>query len=956
MTTIPIQDPPVPTRQSLYRQLGSRLRAAGFAGEILDDAGSRAAVSTDNSIYQIVPAMVLAPMDEADVCRALAVLAEAAFADIELTVRGGGTGTDGQALGRGIILDMRRHMTRILEINIAEGWVDVEPGIVLDALNEQLRPSGLFFAPTASTANRCTIGGMISTDASGKGSRIYGKTSDNVRGLRLALEGGRILDSATIAPDWAAGLLDEVGRACDAGLAPLLASVPTLSRRFTGYDLERARPEAGGLDWWRLVLGAEGTLGVVTRVRLQLRQRPTYNVLVVLAFDNFASALDAAQYLLVCNPLAIETMDELVQTLAENAGLLAGLPASLRGNGGPAPVYNFVEFAGIDRTQVEAQVVQLTRLLDELQGLVGHHIARQPAEIAQLWSVREASVGLLGHSGNNRRPIAFVEDCVVPPENLAPFVAEFVTILRHHDLVYGIFGHVDVGCLHVRPALDIDQPGDRVTLKAVSDAVYAAVKRHGGIFWGEHGKGIRGQYLADFVGAEAYDAFQRIKLAFDPGERFNPGKLVTAAKALHTVDGTSMRRFNSAKDDPFSKAYECNGNAACLNYARTTPMCPSYKATDDLRHSPKGRAEILRAWREAEGTDEQRHIEASAFEVLDGCLGCNACTNRCPTHVDIPEMKSRFLSAYFKRHRRPLGDRLAIAMETWAGALAAVRPLLRLAKVSGAMDLAGRIAGLVDLPSPSRGGVEGLGIVVADADNLAAFSTHARTVWILQDPFTSVFDVEAVGAVCHGLQRLGYHPVLLPLRPAGKAAHVLGDRLTFERQAAALARMLASASATGRPIVGVDPAQTLIIRQEYPRTGLRGLPPVLLVQEFLLQRLQAGDEWPQLSSDGGARLFLHCTEASVNPTAGNQWQQVMDALGLDVTLASAGCCGMAGIYGHQSRHQQTSKKLFALSWIGQINSKEAVYASGFSCRCQTKRLTRRTARHPMDLIHRAGTT
>lgn len=931
-------------------RLRLRLRHAGFGGEILDDAGSRVAASTDNSIYQIVPAMVLAPLDEADVCIALAVLAEPDFVGIPVVARGGGTGTDGQALGSGIILDMRRHMTRILEINLAEGWVEVEPGIVLRALNMELESSGLFFAPTTSTANRCTIGGMVGTDASGKGSRIYGKTSDNVLGLRLALEGGRILDSNDHPPEWAMEMLAATRDACDSGRPALLSHVPELSRRFTGYDLERARPNLEQFDWWRLLLGAEGTLGVTTRIRLKLRRRPTHNCLVVLAFDSFTSALDAAQQLLTSDPLAIEAMDELVLRLAEEAGLLEQLPIGLRGNGGPAPVYNFVEFVGIDEAEIEARLARLTDILPHLGGLLGHHVAQQAEEIAQLWSVREASVGLLGHSGSTRRPIAFVEDCVVPPDRLADFVTEFVAILQRHGLVYGIFGHIDVGCLHVRPALDIDNPADRTTLKAVSDEVYQAVKRHDGIFWGEHGKGIRGEYLADFVGREAYDAFRRIKLAFDPHERFNPGKLVAVALPLRSIDGTPMRRFNGPQGDPFGKAFDCNGNAACLNYSRTTPMCPSYKATNDLRHSPKGRAEIFRSWRQAHLANlASEEIEQSAIEVLDGCLGCNACSSRCPTHVDIPEMKSLFLNQYYTGRRRPLRDRLLMALERWASMLTTIRPLIRLSAATGATALMGRLLGMVDLPSPSARGIHDLGVPLARTSDLADFASDSRTVWILQDPFTSLFDVSAVGAVCHGLQRLGYRPVLLPLLPAGKAAHVLGDRRAFERQAAALSGLLLATARFGLPIVGIDPAQTLMLRQDYPRIKA-GLPPVLLVQEFLLGRLSAGDRWPRFSAAPGTRILLHCTEVSANPASARQWQDVLAAMDIDVNIPDLGCCGMAGNYGHQARHKQTSHDIYNLSWSDQLESSDPVYVSGFSCRCQSKRFASRQVLHPMALL------
>ncbi len=915
--------------------LKSALAKAGFRGEALADPASRRAMSTDNSVYRIVPDLVVCPRDEDDLLRALAVLADPRFAHLPITARGGGTGTNGQSLNDGIIVDLRRHMTRILELNVAEGWVEVEPGIVLDDLNAQLARTGLFFAPTTSTANRCTIGGMVATDASGKGSRIYGKTSDNVLGLRLALDGGTVLDSASPPPEWARDRLAEIAAACDAGRDPLLARVPPLSRRFTGYDLERARPSRDRLDWWRLVIGAEGTLGIVTRLRLKLTPRPRRTMLTVLAFESFDTALAAAPVLLQCDPLAIETIDETVQKLADAAGLLDTLPASIRGGEAARPVYNIVELAGDD---ADAQHERLTVLLGDIPGLVGHHTTADSAEIAHLWSVRAASVGLLGHVEGPRHPIAFVEDCVVPPANLPAFVREFTSILRGHGLFYGIYGHIDVGCLHVRPALDIGSDLDRHLLRTISDAVYAAVKRHGGIFWGEHGKGIRGEYLEDFVGPAAYAAFARIKHAFDPGNRFNPGKL--AGTSLRTIDHTPTRGSAPAPDDPFAPAFACNGNAACLTVSTTIAICPSFKATADLRHSPKGRSEILAAWR---ASPDDAEIEAGAHDALDGCLGCNACANQCPQQVAIPEMKSRFLERYFRTHSRPPADRAALLLERFAPWLARLRPAAALAQRLGLVGFVATRIGLVDLPEFARGNP------AIPRARLQSPSSDPRTVLLLPDAYTSLFDTRAVDDVAGGLRALGYRPLLLPLLPGGKAAHVLGDRESFARQARRLGAVLQRAARTGLPTVGIEPSQTLFIRNDYPKNGIPDVPEILLPEEFLHRRLLAGDRWPSAAAPASATLLLHCTESSALSGAGRQWQEIFAALGTALTVPGTGCCGMAGLYGHQQRHQDISRKLFDLSWAQHANG-PLTLATGFSCRCQTERFAAAPPRHPLALL------
>ena len=308
------------------------LLAKDFGGEIEADSALRAAMSTDNSVYQIYPDVVVAPRTAGDVVALLDVMAQPEFAQLALTPRGGGTGTNGQSLNQGVILDFRRHMNKLIAVNEAERWADVEPGMVLDTLNDQLRPLGLFFAPEASTSTRCTIGGMVSTDASGKGSRIYGKTSDNIAGLEIACPQG-LLASFNPDPDWARPMLDTAEQAARSGRDAFIANTPKINRRFTGYDLERACPEEGAFEWWRLFLGAEGTLSPITRIRVQLRPLPKEKRLIVASFESFRAALAAATPLMDDEPTAIEVMDERVQQLAEEAGILNRLPDALRPRG-----------------------------------------------------------------------------------------------------------------------------------------------------------------------------------------------------------------------------------------------------------------------------------------------------------------------------------------------------------------------------------------------------------------------------------------------------------------------------------------------------------------------------------------------------------------------------------------------------------------------------------------------
>ncbi|MET3927472.1 FAD-binding and (Fe-S)-binding domain-containing protein [Devosia sp. 2618] len=935
-------------RDSVFETLGGVLIERGLRGEVSRDHVSRAAMATDNSVYELTPDLVVAPRDEADVALLMRVLSEPRFRHVPVTARGGGTGTNGQSLNRGVIVNFQRFMTRILAVNIEEGWADVEPGIVLDELNAAIAGTGLFFAPNTSTASRCTVGGMVGTDASGKGSRIYGKTSDNVLGLKVVLEGGQTFSSCEAAPEWAAPLLSRLAAGCDAGRDELIAHTPRLNRRFTGYDLERARPDDSTLDWWRLFLGAEGTLGLVTGIRVRLVAVPKHKRLIVVAFSSFRLALAASVKILDFEPLAVELMDEGVARMAREAGLTAALPQAVRGGAGQAVSHMFVEFAGDDQAVLDRQVAAFNSAASKMQGAVGTHIADSSSEQKRLWNVRAAAVGLLSKRDGARRPVAFIEDSVVPVQNLVAFVDGFDELMRKNGLAYGIYGHSDVGCLHVRPALNLDETADRAVFRSVSDAVYKLCKAHGGIFWGEHGKGLRGAYLADFVGETAYAAMQAVKRAFDPLERFNPGKLVVLDKPLLGITDLPFRRGN-AKGDDFEKSFHCNGNGVCLGSARTMPMCPSFQATRDNRQSPKGRADGLRQWRDSQrrGNVAAPDQEQDLFNALDTCLGCNACASSCPVQVSIPSMKSMFLEHYYRERRRPLRDHLVTLLEAGAPLIDSIRPLAR-----AGMAVAGKgfaaMFGLCDLPEISAGRLNGLGYGVHRWMDTALDNLSGK-VLILADPFTTLFDMEAVRAVCAGLDLLGYSPVLVTLPPGAKSSHVLGLRQRYLARASQQIRALKRLHAIGLPLLAVDPAFALLTRQEYTHLD-PSTPPVLLAQEFLTNRLSAGDLWPKATKISGGKLMGHCTEVATMPNALQLWVDVFAAIGLPVCPVSTGCCGMAGLFGHQERHQAMSRNLFDAGWADAAAGKDNVLVTGFSCRCQVKRFGSAKAVHPMSLV------
>lgn len=929
---------------STCKRLASALRAAGFQGDIEQDSALLAAMSTDNSVYQIYPDLVVAPSCAQDLVTLLRVVAAPEYAHVAITARGGGTGTNGQSLNTGVIIDLRRHMSQLIELDVVDGWADVQPGMVLDDLNEQIRNTGWFFAPETSTSTRCTIGGMVSTDASGKGSRVYGKTSDNLLGLEVARPEGLLFSCDPVA-DWAAPMLAAAETAVRQGRDAFVAVMPNLNRRFTGYDLERACPVDSPFEWWRLFPGAEGTLGLISRIRVKLTRIEPEKRLIVAVFDSLRNALSAAMPLAQANPTAVEVMDERVQSLANEAGLLSRLPDRLQQSDSPV-AYVFIEINDLDARDAASRVEGCAQILAALEGCDALHVAVDHQEIRELWGIRSAAVGLLGKIEGHARPVAFVEDTVVPPHNLPKFLDEFLELLVRENVIFGIYGHVDVGCLHIRPALNIDSRRDREKMQRISDGVYALTCKYDGIFWGEHGKGIRGAYLRDWVGADVYRAFQGVKSAFDPSGRYNPGKLVTKEDDVLGITTTPFRVFNAPDGHVLEKAYRCNGNAQCLSYAASTTMCPSFKATSDLRQSPKGRADALRDWHEAKNSTD---VELGAREtdllgVLDTCLGCKACKSSCPVQVDIPTMRTAFYADYYSRNRRPLADRLTLAAERFSPLALRFAPCLSLV-----WPIASRVGQALtastDLPVLSAYR-PGKGDELSERD--LSKPLPDKSVILVQDWFTALFDDEAVQDALAGLTALGYRPFLLVMRPSGKAALNAGDMAGFYSMANRLKALLDKAAATKAPLVAFEPSFGMMLRQDYSDLDIV-LPKVRMVQEFLQDELAAGHTFPRLSPSS-ATLLSHCSEATSMPSSRDDWKVIFSALGIDLKTPETGCCGMAGLFGHQNRHQTVSKRLFDLSWRNRLKSSDVVLATGFSCRSQTLRLSGHIIRHPLGYI------
>jgi FAD/FMN-containing dehydrogenase/Fe-S oxidoreductase len=982
------------------------LDKAGFGGDVKVDPATQVVFATDNSIYERTPAAVLCPRSLQDISVALAVLAQPVFADVKLAARGGGTGTNGQSLGDSVILDLSRHLTGILEINAEEGWVRVQAGVVKDQLNAALKAFGMFFAPELSTSNRATIGGMINTDASGQGSCLYGKTRDHVLELTSVFSDGTVWSSRPLADLPLAqvkrtpGIIGDIHRSIDGlqreNASAIEAQFPRLNRCLTGYDLAHIRDAAGRFDLNAVLCGSEGTLAVIVEAKLRILPIPKHTVLVNVRYESFDACLRDARALITYGAASIETVDSKVLALAQDdivwEGVKTFFPSS---DGEPTRGVNLVEFVGGTVEEVERPLALLVAALEAeggIAGRLGFTIAHGEASVQRIWQMRKRAVGLLGNMQGDKRPIAFVEDTAVPPENLADFIAEFRALLDRRGLDYGMFGHVDAGVLHVRPAIDMKVPGQEKLIRDITDEVANLTLKYGGLLWGEHGKGVRSEYSPLFFGA-LYPVIQAVKRAFDPKNQLNPGKIASPdQQPLLKIDGVPTRGRADRAIPPavravYTDVIACNGNGACYDWDPDTAMCPSWKATRERRHSPKGRAMLTKEWLRrlaASGSDplaEGNRVRSlaslrdfpakvlnSAFgrrtpdfshdvkDAMDGCLACKSCVGGCPIKVNVPSFRAKFLELYHSRYLRPPKDRLVAILERMLPLLAKAPRLtnavLRMPPVTATL----RALGLVDLPlltgTDLSREMAARGFAFATPDVLRSMSAdeQRRAVVVVQDAFTSFYETKLVFDTLELLSSLGFKPFLTVYRPNGKPLHVHGFLKEFERTARTQTEQLNQFAAAGIPLVGIDPSMTLTFRSEYLEAlGAGAVPRVHLLQEWLATRSPARFS----AIEKNHVLLPHCTERATALSSLQDWVTIFSSFGLRLTVVASGCCGMAGTYGHETRNVGTSRAIFDMSWrrlIEEARPEEELLATGYSCRSQAKRFGKVRLRHPVEVL------
>jgi FAD/FMN-containing dehydrogenase/Fe-S oxidoreductase len=960
-------------------------------GSVRFDPASRLLYSTDASMYQVEPIGIVTPRDPDDVIAAFDV---ARHQGVALLPRGGGTSLTGQTVNHALVLDFSQHMNGVVEVNAEELWARVQPGLVQDELNHHVRSLGLLFGPDTSTSNRATLGGMLGNNSGGSHSIAYGLTVEHVLELDALLADGTRVRFGTVTPaEFEAKMrLDGAEGRIYRELAAIRAEYgdeirkryPKHWRRVAGYNLNEligagsASPAqaVGGLiengvaplngpinaplNVARVLVGSEGTLLTVLEAKVRLVRRPKKTALDVIHYASIQEALESSQSILETGPHAVELTDKLILDLARNNIEQRARAAFVQGDPGAILI---VEYAGETDAEVTSKIEALeVRRARERFGYAAH-LAYDVGEQQSIWKLRKAGLGLLLGMKGDKKPIAFVEDTCVDPKHLKEFVPRFADIFAKHDTTGAYYGHCSVGCLHIRPVIDLKTPRGLEQVKAIADEITDLVLEFGGTISSEHGDGrARSPFLERMYGPTLMQAFRRLKRAFDPDNRMNPGNIVDSPGILENLRyGVAYKTWEpktlldfSAQGGFAASVEMCNGVGVCRKKLEGT-MCPSYMATKDEEHSTRGRANALRAVLSgrlpaAEFTGKR------LYEVMDLCLECKGCKAECPSNVDMAKLKYEFLYHYYRANGLPLRN----------------RAFGRVARLSALGARTPRLANAINALAPVRWLLEKtLGIdrrrplpAVAAETFEAWFSRHTSPataprgdVVLFHDTFVS-YNTPEIGRAAVGLlEGAGYRVVLVDRKCCGRPLISKGMLDEAREHAAWNVERLAPYARRGVAIVGLEPSCLLTLRDESVdllRTDDARVVAdrSVLLEQFLMTERQRGLTL-RFAAEHGRKALLHghCHQKAMVGTAATI--AALTWAGYEVSEIDSGCCGMAGSFGFEREHYDLSVALGNRRLAPAVKAADphtVVVAPGISCRQQIEHLAGRRAKHPAEAL------
>ena len=936
--------------------LAARLRRE-LDAEVMFDAASRGRYSTDASIYQLQPIGIVVPRTEEAARGAIAI---AAAEGIPILPRGAGSSQCGQAVGEALVIDHTKYLNRALSIDAQAAAAIVQPGIVLDALNAQLRPHGLWFPVDVSTSAQATLGGMAGNNSCGSRSIAYGNMVHNVAAIEAVTVAGERwtfgrMDEAS-GPEGYRDFVKRLKGLYERERAEIEARFPRVLRKVAGYNLDHLGPPHANAA--HLLVGSEGTLAYSERLHLKLSRLPKARTLGVCHFARFYAAMDCTQHIVKLGPSAVELVDQTMIGLARGIAAFRGtVDAVIKGD--PEAIL-LVEFSGDDASLQQRKLKDLVQLMADL-GQPGSVVELTDARIQrELWEVRKAGLNIMMSMKGDGKPVSFIEDCAVPLEHLAEYTDRLTRVFAKHGTRGTWYAHASVGTLHVRPILDMRRDGAE-KMRAIAEEACAMVKEYKGAYSGEHGDGlVRSEWIAPFFGPRLTACLAEIKGWLDPRGLMNPGKIVDPPR----MDDRSLFRFKPGYETPssstyldwsewggYDKAVEMrNNNGHCRKFDAGT-MCPSYRATLDEAHLTRGRANTLRlALSNQLGAEADEAVKAA----LDLCVSCKGCKRECPTGVDMARMKIEYLARYKAKRGHSLRDR-AIAYlpryAPWAG---------RLAPLANAVASMGR-------PLLGFSSQRELPRWRSDYFEDRAPPTHptraaGREVVLFVDTFNRWFEPENVHAAVRVLEAAGcsVHAArpLAAGRPlcCGRTFLTAGMVDQARTEARRTLEALRPHLERGAPVIGLEPSCLFSFRDEYAVLFDDALTQTLAENSFLLEEYLAREPGALRLKEMKQEVLLH----------GHCHQKAFDAMpavekvlrmvpGLEVSTVQTSCCGMAGSFGYEAEHYGVSMKMAELSLLPSIrNSKQAVLvADGTSCRHQIVDGTGREALHVARVLDSA---
>jgi FAD/FMN-containing dehydrogenase/Fe-S oxidoreductase len=943
-----------------------------IGGELHFDAYSRLLYSTDASIYQIEPIGVVVPRDKGDVQAAIDIGNKM---NVSILPRGGGTSLAGQTVGHSLVLDFSKYMQNVLEVNKDELWCRVQPGLVQDELNAHVRSIGLQFGPDTSTSNRATLGGMIGNNSAGAHSLTYGKTLDHVLELTVLLaDGSEVvlkdltpteLETKSRAENIEGRIYREIQRLAAQHKNEILARYPKIMRRVSGYNLDefiKAQP----FNLARILVGSEGTLGTVVEAKMRLVPKPKWTAMSVIHFHSDQAALECAQAVLRTAPYAMESTDKMILNLARGnieqsrkLGFVQGAPDSLL----------MVEYAGDTEDEVKEQVYKLEAMRTKEKIGYAATLAFKPDEVKAIWGVRKAGLGLLLGTKGDKKPIAFVEDTAVEPAKLPEFIKRFREIISSHEAVAGYYGHCSVGCMHIRPLINLKEESEKQKMVSIANAISDLVLEFNGAMSGEHGDGLaRSHFNQKMFGRVLYDAFRQIKRVFDPNNLMNPGKIVDAPAMTESLKISPQYQtwqpettLDFSAQGGFARAVEmCSGMGECRKKLDGT-MCPSYMGTLDEEHSTRGRANALRAVLSGKVPKEE-FTGKRLHEVMDLCLECKACKAECPSNVDMAKLKYEFLDHYHRANGLPLRNRIFGAIEQVNRIGSQFAPLSNwIAQSQLNRWFMEKFAGVDKrrpLPLFAREPFEDWFYAhQAEGDGAKG------DVVLFHDTFNNFNTPNVAMAATRLLERDGYRVRLSNKRCCGRPMISKGMLREAKDNARWNVDQLAPYVEKNIPIVGLEPSCLLTLRDEYPDflqsvDARRVAENSFLLEEFLLRELGGGKLSLKFNNNGRkALLHGHCHQKALVGTAPTA--SILKTAGFQVSEIDSGCCGMAGSFGFEKEHYDLSLKI-GNRRLGPAAKAAAadveIIAPGISCRQQIEHLTGRKAKHPAEVLLEAIST